>query len=189
MDTLRFAIGDEDENDLFLLRNILQSNGYTIACEETDGPALLRQIRILTPDFVITSFDMPGIGGSEIARIVQGDRIAPVLIVAESSQDIFARNMGNESFPYILKPVSEMHLLSAIEYIYNSFKKLSDLEREVAELKKTLEDRKAVDRAKGILMDRYNMKEKDAFRYIQKRSMDECKPIAEIAKRIIDKTK
>jgi two-component system, response regulator PdtaR len=189
MDSLRFVIGDGDEINIIALRNILQSAGHVIGCEERDGPSLIRKVRSIMPDFVITAYNIPGMNGSEIARIVQGGGIAPVLLIAESSQDIFIREMGNETFPYIIKPISPVQLLGTIEYVYSNFKRLKSLENEVQELKTMLETRKLVERAKGILMDTYGMKEKDAFKYIQKRSMDECKPVVDIAKRIIDKNK
>lgn len=186
MDILKFAIGDEDELNILMIKNILQSKGHILMCEENDGPSLLRKVRSTIPDFVIVGYNIQGMKGPEIARIVQGDRIAPVLLIAESTENIFSREMGNESFPYIIKPISEIQLLGTIDYAYNNFKRLVELEKEVLELKATLEVRKMLERAKGILIDNFNMKEKDAFRYIQKRSMDECKPIADIAKRIIE---
>lgn len=186
MDTLRFAIGDQDELNIKVIKNALQSNGHYVVCEETDGPSLLRKIRSIIPDFVIVGYNISGMKGSEIARIIQGDGIAPVLLIAESSQDIFTREMGDEYFPYIIKPVSESQLLFTVEFVYNNFKRMIDLKNEVSRLKEMLETRKLVERAKGILIDKYNMKEKDAFRYIQKRSMDECKPVLEIARRIIE---
>lgn len=189
MDTLRFAIADEDKNTMLLIKNILHLKGHQVICEENDGSSLLRCVRSMLPDFVIAGYNLPGIKGPELARIIEGDRIAPVLLVAASSQDVFVRKIGSESFPYIIKPISEIQLLGTIDFVYNNFKRLKDLENEVIELKSALEIRKLVDKAKGILMDLYNMKEKDAFRYIQKRSMDECRPVEEIAKRIIDKSK
>jgi two-component system, response regulator PdtaR len=189
MDILKFAIGDEDEKNIANIRNILQLKGHLIACEEKDGPSLLRKIRGLSPDFVIVGYNIPGMKGLEIARIVENDRIAPTLLIADSSQDIFLREMGNESFAYIIKPISQMQLLGTIDFVYNNFKKLIDLEKEVLELKNMLEIRKAMEKAKGIIMDKYDMKEKDAFRYLQKRSMDECKPVFDIAKRIIENNK
>jgi response regulator NasT len=189
MNTLKFAIGDEDELNITLIKGILQSNGHTVICEEGDGPSLLRKIRSLIPDFVIVGYYLGGMKGSEIARIIQSDRIAPVILIAESSQDIFVREMGNESFPYIIKPVSEIQLMGTIDYVYSNFVRMMSLEKEILELKSTLETRKLVERAKGILIDNYGMKESDAFRYIQKRSMDECRPVVEISKRIIENCK
>jgi len=186
VNTLKFAIGDDDKSSVTVIRNILQAKGHTIVCEESDGPSLLRKIRSTNPDFIIVSYNMQGMKGSEIARIVQRDRIAPVLLTADSSQDIFIREVGGENFPYLIKPISQIQLLGTVEYVYNSFKRLIDLEKEISELKTMLETRKLVERAKGILIDRYDMKEADAFRYIQKRSMDLCKPVSEIAKRIIE---
>lgn len=186
MDILKIAIGDEDEFNIALLKNILQPKGHIITCEEKDGPSLLRKVRGSIPDFIIIGYNIQGINGPELARIIQGDRIAPVLLIADSSQDIFVREIGNESFAYIIKPVFESQLLGTIEYVYNNFRRLIDLENEVIELRKMLEIRKLLDRAKGILIDTHNMKESDSFRYIQKRSMDECKPIEEIARRIIE---
>ncbi|KPU42939.1 putative transcriptional regulatory protein pdtaR [Oxobacter pfennigii] len=189
MESLKFAIGDENKRNIGIIRNILVSRGHTISCEEDEGPSLMRKIRSLAPDFVIVSYNMPGMKGLEVARIAQQDKLAPVLLTADSTHDIFVGSMGNEYYPYIIKPISEVQLLSTIEFVYNSFIHLKTLEGEITELKSTLETRKLVERAKGILIDSYNMKEKDAFRYLQKRSMDECKPVIEIAKRIIEKSK
>lgn len=187
MDSLKFAIGDEDKLNILNIKNILQSRGHVVSCEEEDGPSLLRRIRSINPDFVIVSYGMRGMKGLEIARIVESDRICPVLLTAEISQDIFVREMGNESFAYLIKPISEIQLIGTIEFVYNNFKRLAGLEGEVLKLKNMLEARKITEKAKGIIIDKFNMKEKDAFRYIQKRSMDECKPVLEIAKRIIEK--
>jgi AmiR/NasT family two-component response regulator len=189
MDRLRIAIGDDDEFDIKILKGMLQSNGHNVICEDTDGSSLLRKIRSMMPDFVIAGYNMPGIKGLQIARIIQENNIAPVLLTAKSSEDVFVRKMGDEYFPYIIKPITEDKLLFTIEFVYNNFKKISTLQNEVYKLKNMLETRKNVERAKGILMDKYNMGEKDAFRYIQKRSMDECEPIDKIAKRIIENAK
>lgn len=187
MNSLNFAIGDADIKSTTLIKNMLQNSGSRVICEEWDGPSLLRKIRSTMPDFVIVGYNISGMKGIEIARILHNDRIAPVLLIADNSQDVLVRQIGSEHFPYIIKPFSQDQLLCTIDIVYDSFRKMVTLENEVLKLKKTLETRKVVERAKGILIDIYNMKEKDAFRYIQKRSMDECRPIAEIAKRIIDK--
>lgn len=187
MDTLKFALGDEDKPTITVIRNILQSNGHIIVCEENDGPSLLRKIRSIIPDFIIVSYNLRGMNGAEIAKIALRDKIAPTLLIAESSQDIFIREMGSDNFPYLIKPISQVQLLGTVEYVYANFKRLLDLEKEVLELKNMLEARKLVERAKGLLIDNYNMKEKDAFRFMQKKSMDLCKPMEEIAKKIIDK--
>lgn len=189
MESLKFAIGDDDESNVAAIKGILLSNGHIISCEEKDGPSLLRKIRSTSPDFVIISYNIKGMNGPEIARIIQNDRLAPVLLIADSSKDIFVREMGDENFAYIIKPLSEIQLLGTIDYVHNNFKRLINLENEVIQLKKMLETRKLVERAKGILIDSYNMKESQAFRYIQKRSMDECKPVEEIARRIIENSK
>lgn len=189
MDTLKFAIGDEDKSSIAIIRNILQSNGHIIVCEENDGPSLLRKIRSIMPDFVIVGYNISGIKGPEIARIVQEEGIAPVLLIAENSKDIFVREIGDQNFAFLIKPVSPVQLLSTIGFVYNNFRRLTDLEMKVMELKTTLETRKLVEIAKGILIDNYNMKEKDAYAYIHKMSMDKCKPIVEIARKIIQKAK
>lgn len=187
MDTLKFALGDEDKPTITVIRNILQSKGHMIICEENDGPSLLRKIRSVIPDFIIVNYNMKGMKGLEIARIAQRDKIAPALLIADNSQEVFIREMGSETFPYIIKPISQTQLLGTVEYVYTNFKKLADLEKEVRELKNMLEARKLIERAKGLLIDNYNMKEKDAFRFMQKKSMDLCRPMEEIAKKIIDK--
>lgn len=187
MDSLKFAIGGIDQLNMVIIRNILLSKGNTICCEEDDGASLLRKIRSMEPDFVIIGYNILGMNSMEIARIVQSDRVAPVLIIADSTLDISIRDMGDEYFPSIIKPISEIQLLTTIEFSYINYKRMVNLENQIKDLKNTLEERKIIEKAKGILIDSFKMKEKDAFRYIQKRSMDECKSAVDIAKRIINK--
>lgn len=187
MDNLRFALGGSDKLNIEHIRGILLSQGHSVVCEDDDGPSLLRSVRSLIPDFVIASYELPGMKGPEIARIIEGDRLAPVLLIAENSEDMPEARIGSENFAFLIKPVSEVQLMTTVEYVYGNYRRVCELEEEVSKLRETIDSRRIVERAKGILMDRYDMKEKDAFRYIQKRSMDECKRASDIAKQIVEK--
>jgi response regulator NasT len=107
------------------------------------------------------------------------------LLTAYSDRELVERAKDAGVFAYLIKPFKEADLMPAIEIAISRFEELLEIEKEVADLENKLETRKAVDRAKGILMDLYGLKEQDAFRRIQVQSMNTRKSMREIAEAII----
>jgi len=186
VDRPRIFIAVADRTLRKKLKNVLAKEGYLITGEAEDGSTALRMVRTLAVDLILLDADLPGMNGLEIARISEEDRIAPVVLISNNWQKNLAE-MARDSwiFAFLLKPVDEAVVAPTIETALINYQKLLDLENEIVKLKDALEARKLVERAKGILMKTMNLSEAEAFRRIQRQSMDKCVPMKEIAKAII----
>jgi AmiR/NasT family two-component response regulator len=182
----RVIVADDESIVRMDLREMLDSLGYLVVGEAGDGESALHLSRELKPDIVIMDIKMPGMDGIDAGRILTEERIAPVLLLtAYSQQDLVERAKEAGVMAYIVKPFHEADLAPAIEVALRRWREFRALEQEVEDLKEALETRKLVDRAKGILMDTQGLSEADAFRRIQKTSMDQRKPMKEVAEAIV----
>jgi AmiR/NasT family two-component response regulator len=182
----RVIIADDESIIRMDLREMLTNLGYLVVGEAGDGRSAVNQARELRPDVVMMDVKMPDMDGIEAARILTQERIAPVvLLTAFSQRDLVERAKEAGVVGYLVKPFRESDLGPAIEVALARFAEFRALEKEVANLQETLETRKLVDRAKGILMDTQGLSEAEAFRKIQKMSMNTRKPMKEIAEAII----
>jgi len=129
---------------------------------------------------------MPDMDGIEAAKVLTEERLAPVLLLtAYSQQDLIERAKEAGVVGYLVKPFRESNLAPAIQITLARFEEFQALQKEVDSLTEALETRKVVDRAKGILMDTQGLTEHDAFRRIQKMSMNTRRPMKEIAEAVI----
>ena len=168
------------------LREMLTNLGYLVVGEVGDGQSAINLTWELRPDIVIMDIKMPDMDGIEAARILTQERLAPVLLLsAYSQQELVQRAKEAGVASYLVKPFRESDLTPAIEVALARFNEFRSLEMEIDDLKETLETRKAVERAKGILMQLQNMNEAEAFRRIQKMSMNNRKPMKDVAEAII----
>ncbi|MGH2694545.1 MAG: ANTAR domain-containing response regulator [Actinomycetota bacterium] len=177
----------EDEAIIRLdLKEMLEEEGFEVVGEASDGDAAIRLTRERTPDLVIMDIKMPGMDGLTAAeRIVSEDLAAVLILTAFSQKDLVQRAAEAGALGYLVKPFQKSDLMPAIEVALARYAQLSAVKKEAADLTDQLETRKAVDRAKGALMDARGMKEAEAFRHIQKRAMDERRPMKEIAEEIL----
>ena len=186
MERTRVIIADDESIIRMDLREMLTNLGYLVVGEAGDGRSAVNLARELRPDVVIMDIKMPDLDGIEAARSLTQERIAPVvLLTAFSQRDLVERAKDAGVVGYLVKPFRESDLGPAVEVALARFSEFRTLEKEVADLKETLETRKLVDRAKGILMDSQGLNESEAFRKIQKMSMNTRKPMKEIAEAII----
>ncbi|PWH18565.1 MAG: response regulator [Ardenticatenia bacterium] len=182
----RIIIADDESIIRADLREMLTNLGYLVIGEVGDGRSAVNLARELRPDIVIMDIKMPDMDGIEAAKILTEEQIAPViLLTAYSQQDLVERAREAGVVAYLVKPFQEADLAPAIEVALARFKEFQALRKEVADLKLAFETRKLVDRAKGILMDTQGLTEADAFRKIQKMSMNLRKPMREVAEAII----
>lgn len=182
----RIVIVDTDVDYRKKLRGTLVRAGYFIAEEAGDGRSGLKAVFQTEPDLVIMGAKLPGAEGLEIARIIDENRIAPVILLINSYElELLEGVNASWFFACLVKPVSDTQLLLTIEIAVNNFKKLVKLEEENKKLKQALEERKLVERAKGLIMDAKGLSEREAYKYLQKLSMDNCIPLARIARRVI----
>lgn len=182
----RVVIADDESIIRMDLKEMLTSLGYLVVGEASNGRDAVRLARELKPDIVIMDIKMPDMDGIEAARILTEERIAPVvLLTAFSQRDLIEQAKEAGVVGYLIKPFRESDLTPVIEVAMERFREFRELEAQVQDLKEALETRKLVDRAKGILMDRDGLKEAEAFRRIQKMSMNTRRPMREIAEAII----
>ncbi|MFQ3315013.1 MAG: AmiR/NasT family two-component response regulator [Candidatus Poriferisodalaceae bacterium] len=178
----------EDEAIIRLdLREMLEEEGYTVVGEAGRGDEAVELVRQLNPDLCIFDIKMPGLDGLSAARAVCSERNAAVIILTAFSQRNLieqARDAGVLS--YLVKPFQRAELVSAIEVALGRFDEMVMLEETVKELEGQLESRKMVDRAKGKLMDQYQMSENDAFVFVQKRAMNDRSTMLVVAQNILD---
>jgi response regulator NasT len=168
------------------LREMLTNLGYLVVGEVGDGRSAVNLARELKPDIVVMDIKMPDMDGIEAAAILTEEKIAPVLLLTAFSQkELVDRATEAGVAGYIVKPFRESDLGPAIEVALARFSEFRQLESEVGNLQEALETRKVVDRAKGILMDTQSLKEAEAFRKIQKMSMNTRRPMREVAEAII----
>ena len=186
MERVRIVIAEDEAIVRMDLREMLTNLGYLVVGEASDGRSAVNVTRELKPDLVIMDIKMPDMNGIEAATILTQERLAPVvLLTAFSQKDLVEQAKEAGVVAYIVKPFREADLGPAIEVALARFGELLTLEKEVKDLEETLETRKLVDRAKGLLMDRQNLSEAEAFRKIQKMSMNTRRPMKEIAEAII----
>lgn len=192
---------DEAVNRMDLVA-MLEDNGYEVVGQAANGEEAVELTRKYRPDVVCMDVKMPRMDGIAAAGIICDENIAPVVMLTAFSQtDLVKKATGAGAMAYVTKPYEESKLLPTLEVAMGRFAEINDLldnversERKLKEteekLKKaedTLEERKLVDRAKGLLMDKADFSEQGAFRWIQKTSMDQRIPKKRLAQAIIAK--
>lgn len=187
MEALRIVVADNESIIRMDLRELLEEAGHYVVGEAVDGVKAVEQTRKHRPDLVIMDIKMPEMDGIAAAKIIANEKIAPVLLLTAFSQkEIVEKAKDSGVLAYLVKPVKEVNLFPAMEIAISRFQEFAELERELEDVKNTLETRKLLDRAKGILMDTHQLGESEAFRRIQQYSMAKRKSIREVAEAIIN---
>ena len=183
---LRLVIADDESIIRMNLRETLVGLGYLVVGDAGDGVSAIHLARELRPDLVIMDIKMPKLDGIAAAKVLTEEKIAPVLLLtAYSDRELVERARDAGVVNYIVKPFREAELLPAIEIALARFAEFNSMATELGDLKDTMETRKLVERAKGVLMDTQGLKEQDAFRKIQQLSMNTRKSMREIAQAIL----
>lgn len=180
----RAVIADDEVLIRMYIREILENNGYEVVGEAEDGMDAVTVCREQRPDFVIMDINMPVMTGLEAARVIREESLAGFVVVLTAYRDkeIAEQAVDLDVMGYVVKPVDEDTLIPAVRIAEKKYLQLEEIRQEYNKTKETLSDRKYVDRAKGLIMERRNMTEKEAFSYIRKLSMDKGKTMAETAK-------
>ena len=186
MSQIKVVIADDESIIRMDLKTLLEEMGHDVVGEAADGQQALDFARALKPDVVIMDIKMPVMDGLDAAKIISEEKIAPVvLLTAYSQKDLIERAKEAGVFGYMVKPFQESDLVPAIEIAIARYLEAQELEETLGDLEGKLETRKIVDRARGILMDKYKLSEADAFRRIQQQSMNQRRSMKEIAEAII----
>nr|MDT0665702.1 response regulator [Micromonospora sp. DSM 115978] len=177
----------EDEALIRLdLREMLQEEGYEDGGEAGDGEKAVTLAQKLRPDLVIVDVKMPRMDGIEAGAKIAKERIAPVVILTSFSQrDLVERAREAGAMAYVVKPFPKKDLLPTIEMAMSRFTEIVSLEAEVEDLQGRLEARKIIERAKGVLQTEHGMTEPDAFRWIQRTSMNQRRTMRAVAEGVL----
>ncbi|SNU00710.1 response regulator receiver and ANTAR domain protein [Ruaniaceae bacterium KH17] len=187
-DKTRRVVVAEDEPLIRLdIVESLKDAGYDVVGEAGDGATAVRLVAELEPDVVVMDVKMPEMDGITAAEKIMEDRAcAVVMLTAFSQTDLVERARDAGAMAYVVKPFTPSDLLPALEIAVSRFQEIVSLESEVADLADRFETRKRVDRAKGLLMTKMGLDEPEAFRWIQKTSMDRRLTMREVADAVIE---
>ena len=185
----RVVIAEDEALIRMDLAEMLQEEGYEVVGQAGDGENAVKLAAEHRPDLVILDVKMPVLDGISAAERIGAEKIAPVLMLTAFSQrELVERARDAGAMAYLVKPFSKADLVPAIEMATSRYEELRALENEVADLAARFETRKLVDRAKGLLQAQLGMTEPEAFRWIQKTSMDRRLTMREVAQAVVDGT-
>ena len=186
---IRVVIAEDEAIIRLDLKEILEAEGYAVIGETGRGDEAIDLVRMLEPDLVILDIKMPGMNGIDAAKVISDEGLAAViLLTAFSQQDLIQKASNAGVLAYLVKPFQRSDLVPAIELALGRFKEISDLKQETLMLRESLQTRKLVDRAKGLLIDSYGLKESDAYRYLQKKAMEDRTTMKAVAEDILTDT-
>jgi AmiR/NasT family two-component response regulator len=185
----RVVIAEDEALIRMDLAEMLQEEGYEVVGQAGNGEEAVKLAAEHRPDLVILDVKMPVLDGISAAERIGAEKIAPVLMLTAFSQrELVERARDAGAMAYLVKPFSKADLVPAIEMATSRYEELRALENEVADLAARFETRKLVDRAKGLLQAQLGMTEPEAFRWIQKTSMDRRLTMREVAQAVVDGT-
>jgi len=185
-DALRVVVAEDEALIRMDVVATLQEAGYEVVGEGADGEEAVKLASELEPDLVVMDIKMPKLDGISAAERISELKIPVVLLTAFSQADLVARAAEAGAMAYVTKPFKPSDLLPAIQIALSRHEELTSLEAEIADLNDRLETRKLMDRAKGLLQSKMKLSEPDAFRWIQKASMDRRLTMAQVAKAVIE---
>jgi AmiR/NasT family two-component response regulator len=183
----RVVIAEDEALIRMDLAEMLEEEGYAVVGQAGDGETAVKLAAEHRPDLVILDVKMPVLDGISAAERIGADKIAPVLMLTAFSQrELVERARDAGAMAYLVKPFSKADLVPAIEMATSRYEQLRALETEVADLTQRFETRKLIDRAKGLLQTQLGLTEPEAFRWVQKTSMDRRLTMREVAQAVID---
>jgi AmiR/NasT family two-component response regulator len=186
-DPTRVVIAEDEAIIRLDLKELLEEEGYEVVGETGRGDEAIELVRQNQPDLVILDIKMPGMDGLTAARHITSERLAAVLVLTAFSQrDLVEQARDAGALAYLVKPFQKSDLIPAIEMALGRYAELASLERDVGNLAERLEERKTIDRAKGVLMDQHGTTEQAAWRVLQQQAMHNRVKVHDIARRVLD---
>ena len=187
VETNRRVVVAEDESLIRMdVVETLREHGFDVVAEVGDGALALAAVIEHKPDLVVMDIKMPNMDGLTAAEQMAGHKVAIVLLTAFSQKELVDRANQAGAMAYVVKPFTPNDLMPAVEIALSRHAQLIALEHEISDLNERFETRKLVDRAKGLLNEKMNLSEPEAFRWIQKASMDRRLTMQEVAQTVIE---
>ena len=183
---MRIVIADDEGDMRDWYRTMLPRLGHEVVGACTNGRELVEMCRSAQPDLVITDIKMPELDGIDAATEIYKECALPVILVsAYHDGELVTRAESDHILAYLVKPIKQADLGPAITLATKRFEQFEALRKEAQDLRQALEDRKLIERAKGMLMKRAGLDEADAFRRMQKLASEKNRKLVDIARVLI----
>ncbi|MFO0910685.1 MAG: response regulator [Isosphaeraceae bacterium] len=184
--SLRIAVADDEPDMRDWFRTILPLLGHEVVAVAEDGRDLIEKCREIHPELVITDIKMPDMDGIDAAsQIYRNGPIPVILVSAYHDPELIQRAEGDHVLAFLVKPIKQADLEPAIAIATRRFEQFQALHKEAADLRQALEDRKFIERAKGLLMKKAGLDENEAFRRLQRLASDRNRKLVEVAHMIL----
>jgi AmiR/NasT family two-component response regulator len=184
---LKIAVADDERDMREYLHEVLPRLGHEVVAVAENGRKLVEQCAAAHPDLVITDIKMPDMDGVEASVAVNRGKQTPVILVsAHHDAETLVRVGVDHIMGYLVKPVSEADLKTAITMAMLRFHHFLSMLKENSDLKQTLEDRKLIEKAKGVIMKRLRVDEEEAFRRVRKLASNQNLKLVAVSKQVID---
>jgi len=179
----RIVIADDEPITRMDLCEILNENGYIIVGEASDGFDAIELCRKHNPDLIILDIKMPLLDGLKASKIISNDNfdVPIILLTAYSGKEFIEQAKEASVMGYLVKPIDERTLLTTVEIAISKNQEVKRIKKDYDRIVENLNDRKLIEKAKGLIMKKYGMNEEDAYNYIRKLSMDKRCPMKQIA--------
>ncbi len=186
MGTMRLLVADDEDAVRNAIVRMSESLGHQVVAQASDGREAVAMVEEAKPDLVLLDIRMPELSGLEAARSILDIRPVPIVIVTgHTDQSLIDDAAELGVFSYLVKPLTRERLAAAIATALARFKDAESLRGEVGDLKDSLDARKLVERAKGIIMRDMDVSEQEAYRWLQRTSSRSNQKLAEVARRIV----
>ncbi len=184
--TLRLAIAEDEGDVRDYLREMLVRQGHQVVVSAGNGRALVEQCLTARPDLVVADVRMPEMDGIQAARLLNEQRPTPVIFLSgHQGPELVEASSADYTMGYLVKPISEANVKTSIAVALKRFERFQALHHEADELRHALEDRKLIERAKGVVMKRLQTNEEEAFRRLRKRASDQNIKLVEVSRQVV----
>jgi response regulator NasT len=183
---LRIAVADDEPRMRDYFQRMLPRLGHQVVAVARNGKELVEQCRTVHPELVITDVNMPELDGIDAATEIYREQPLPIILVsAYHDAQLIKRAEADHILAYLVKPIKQADLEPAIAIAMRRFEQFQALRQDAADLRQALEDRKIIERAKGIFMKKTGLDEQEAFRRLQKLASERNRKLVEIAHTIL----
>jgi response regulator NasT len=183
---LRIIVADDEADMREFYQSMLPLLGHKVVATAANGTELVQRCKAQRPDLVITDIRMPDMDGIEaVARICRDEPLPVILVSAFQDNQLLERAQAEYIMGYLIKPIEQTNLAPAITIAMSRFEQFHTLRKEAADLRQALQDRKAIERAKGIIMKVAGIDEQEAFRRLQRMASDKNRRLVEVAEMVL----